>query len=64
MERYLCALFLQLGFPEFSDSVALFVLLPYIVRRVMLLVLPFLTLRALPPEAYQSVHWTEFIPHL
>ena len=39
-------------------------LLLYIVARVVLLVQAFMTLRSLPPEAYQTVHWTTFIPHI
>lgn len=36
----------------------------YITGRVMLLVLPFVSLRSLPAEAYQTVQWTTFIPHV
>jgi hypothetical protein len=36
----------------------------YPIGRVFLLVLPFLSLRALPAEAYLSVHWTTLIPHI
>src|ERR1700722_17115925 len=36
----------------------------YGIGRVTLLVLPFLSLRSLPPGAYQTVHWTTFIPHI
>ena len=36
----------------------------YISGRVMLLVLPFISLRSLPAEAYQTVQWTTFIPHV
>jgi hypothetical protein len=36
----------------------------YVVCRVLLLVLPFLSLRALPPNAYQSVRLAPFIPHI
>lgn len=35
----------------------------YAVARVILLVLPFTTLRFLPKEAFRSVEWTRFIPH-
>lgn len=38
-------------------------ILAYAVARVILLVLPFTTLRALPKEAFRSVEWTRFIPH-
>jgi len=36
----------------------------YILGRFTLLVLPFLSLRSLPPAAYHVVHWTSFIPHV
>jgi len=38
--------------------------LVYVPARVLLLVLPFLSLRSLPAEAYQTIHWTTFIPHI
>jgi len=36
----------------------------YILCRLALLILPFLTLRSLPPAAYRVVNWTSFIPHV
>lgn len=36
----------------------------YIIARVLLLVLPFMCLRSLPPDAYRTVHWVTFIPHI
>ena len=36
----------------------------YIPSRLVLLILAFLCLRSLPPETYQTVHWSSFIPHL
>ena len=36
----------------------------YIGARMVLLGLPFLSLRTLPPGAFQTVHWTSFIPHI
>jgi hypothetical protein len=36
----------------------------YIFSRLVLLTLPFLCLRSLPPAAYHTVHWTSFIPHI
>ena len=36
----------------------------YIIARVVLLVLVFMSLRSLSPEAYITVHWTTFIPHI
>ncbi|KAK7450139.1 hypothetical protein VKT23_013022 [Stygiomarasmius scandens] len=32
--------------------------------RIILLIEPFILLRALPPGAFQTVRWTDFIPHL
>jgi hypothetical protein len=39
-------------------------LLAYIIARVVLLTQAFMTLRLLPADAYQTVHWTTFIPHI
>ena len=36
----------------------------YIIARTITLVLAFTSLRDLPPGAYQTVHWTTFIPHV
>ena len=36
----------------------------YILARVVLLVQGFISLRSLPPAAYQMVHWTTVIPHI
>ena len=36
----------------------------YILARVVTLVLAFASLRGLPPGAYETVHWTTFIPHV
>lgn len=38
--------------------------IPYILTRFMLLVMAFMSLRSLPPEAYQTVRWTTFIPYI
>jgi hypothetical protein len=38
--------------------------LVYVIGRFVLLALPFMSLRSLPPLAYQTVHWTTFIPHI
>ena len=35
----------------------------YIIGRLVLLVLPFVSLQSLPLSAYQTVRWTMFIPH-
>ncbi|KAH9957252.1 hypothetical protein BC827DRAFT_1227272 [Russula dissimulans] len=47
--------------------IALLILLPfflYILSRLVLLILTFITLRSLTPETYYTVHWTSFIPHI
>ena len=36
----------------------------YIIARAVTLVLAFASLRDLPPGAYETVHWTTFIPHV
>jgi len=36
----------------------------YIFARIILLVLPFVTLRALPPGAYVQLNWISFLPHI
>ena len=36
----------------------------YIIARAVTLVLAFTSLRHLPPGAYETVHWTTFIPHV
>ncbi|KAI9507075.1 hypothetical protein F5148DRAFT_1285684 [Russula earlei] len=36
----------------------------YLLSRLVLLLLPFLSLRSLPPAAYHVVHWTSLILHL
>ena len=39
-------------------------LIPYIIARALTLALVFTSLRDLPPGAYETVHWTIFIPHV
>ena len=36
----------------------------YPISRILLLVLSLMTLRSLPPSAYQTVQWTTFLPHV
>ncbi|KZT03161.1 uncharacterized protein LAESUDRAFT_762151 [Laetiporus sulphureus 93-53] len=38
-------------------------LIPYVFSRLILLVIAFTTLRALPPDAYKAISWVELIPH-
>jgi len=53
------------GFDRFWILMAaLSLLFLYILSRLVLLVLPFLCLRSLPPAAFHVVHWISFIPHV
>ena len=53
---------------HFGDSVLYFFPISggilYILARAITLVLAFTSLRDLPPGAYETVHWTTFIPHV
>lgn len=52
-------------FLEATSSIRLSVLFGlYIVSRTILLILPLIELRSLPPSAFQSIDWTGFIPHI
>ena len=58
----------KMNLDKFSMPVALISILPagilYILARAITLVLAFTSLRDLPPGAYETVHWTTFIPHV
>ena len=43
---------------------SLFAGVVYIIARAITLVLAFISLRDLPPGAYETVHWSTFIPHI
>ena len=49
-------------------NIAILSLIPagllYIIARVFTLVLALTSLRDLPPGAFDTVHWTTFIPHI
>ncbi|KAI9507067.1 hypothetical protein F5148DRAFT_1208296, partial [Russula earlei] len=50
---------------EILDCMILFLTMSlYILSRLVLLLLSFLSLRSLPPAAYHVVHWTSLIPHV
>jgi len=54
-----------LGVYGFCSSMAfILLLLFYILGRFALLVLPFLSLRSLPPAAFHVIHWDSLIPHI
>jgi hypothetical protein len=44
--------------------IILALLILYILSRVALLVIALMSLQSLPPGAYETVHWTIFIPHV
>ena len=49
----------------FVASLTFFILdILYLFARIILLVLPFVALRALPPDAYVQLNWISFIPHI
>ena len=58
----------KMNLDKFVMPVALISILPavllYILARAITLVLAFTSLRGLPPGAYETVHWTTFIPHV
>jgi hypothetical protein len=55
---------IQPGVQAIGFPFALLVGILYILARMLLLVLPFVSLRSLPLGAYQTVRWTTFIPHI
>ena len=63
--------FLLAGLTDFDKSGTTFIYfgplfggILYIIAWAVTLVLAFTSLRDLPPGAYQTVHWTTFIPHV
>jgi hypothetical protein len=56
---------LDLGVPEIF-TLFLLILSPliYVLSRLVLLILSFISLRSLPPSAFYTVRWTTFIPHV
>ena len=47
-----------------SDLICTIMTFLYIAARIVLLVLPFVLLRALPPGAYVQLNWVSFLPHI
>jgi len=48
----------------FITSILIVIMFLYIVARIVLLVLPFVALRTLPPGAYVQLNWISFLPHI
>ena len=48
---------------EFTRSMMMMISTIYLAARIALIVLMLMTLRSLPPGAYDVVSWTGFIPH-
>jgi hypothetical protein len=48
----------------FQYLLLIFLSLVYIFSRLALLILSFISLRSLPPSAFYTVYWTNFIPHV
>ena len=44
--------------------IVLVILFLYIIARIVLLILPLIALRSLPPGAYVQLNWVSFIPHI
>ena len=49
---------------HFITLIVVGMLFLYIIARMILLVLPFVALRALPPGAYVQLNWVSFLPHI
>jgi len=68
---FLTVLLLEYDF-SLSDLVSEWLVQPYfelqlflyVLSRLVLLILPFLSLRSLPPATFHTVQWTSFIPHI
>ncbi|KAF5339510.1 hypothetical protein D9758_016368 [Tetrapyrgos nigripes] len=52
------------SFKGFCAWILIFSSILYIIARITLIILALMKLRALPPDAYQTVEWTTFIPHI
>jgi len=63
----LCFWLIEMDFGVAGGIIGYILILPagilYILARVFTLALAFTTLRELPPGAFDTVHWTTFIPH-
>ena len=49
---------------DFMALIGIVMIFLYIIARIILFVLPFMALRALPPGAYVQLNWVSFLPHI
>lgn len=62
---FLAVVSMDWNFPEIMQNITIILLFSlYTIARLFLLTLAFTTLRSLPPDAYTTVHWTTFVPHI
>ena len=54
----------ELGETCFGLLLVVLIIPLYLVARIVLLVLPFMALRALPPDAYVQLDWVSILPHI
>jgi predicted metallopeptidase len=54
----------DLNSQKFWAAIMMLAPFPYILARIILLVLPFMALRSLEPDVYRTVEWTTLIPHV
>jgi hypothetical protein len=54
----------DLNSQKFWAAIMMLAPFPYILARIILLVLPFTALRSLEPDVYRTVEWTTLIPHV
>ena len=48
---------------SFGDSASALMIVVYILGRTTIIVLAFMTLRALPADAFQTLNWSDYLPH-
>ena len=54
----------DLNSQKFWAAIMMLAPFPYILARIILLILPFMALRSLEPDVYRTVEWTTFLPHV
>jgi hypothetical protein len=56
--------FIRLWNKFVTNATGMYIMIQYIPARLTIIVLMMLSLRSLPPGAYDTVVWSEFIPHV